>query len=74
MTPVGSALKVDSSVEVMPSFSSLEKLPEVSSTCKFELDRINIVQENVALQGDPLPRKRSNCAVFPLSIPIARPL
>jgi hypothetical protein len=41
----------------MTSFSSLEKLPEVSSTCKLELNRINIGQENVALQGDLLPRK-----------------
>jgi hypothetical protein len=57
MTQVGSALKVDSCVEVMASFSSLEKLPEVSSTCKLELNRINIGQENVALQGDLLPRK-----------------
>jgi hypothetical protein len=57
MTPVGSALKVDSCVEVKSSLSSLEKLPEVSSTCKLELNRINIGQENVALRSDLLPRK-----------------
>jgi hypothetical protein len=51
MTSVGSALKVDSCVEVMTSFSSLEELPEVSSTCNVELNRINIGQENIALLG-----------------------
>lgn len=69
MTQVGSALKVDSCVEVVTSFSSLEKLPEVSSTCKLEFNRINIGQENIALQGDLLPR---NCVVVLLNIPTER--
>jgi hypothetical protein len=52
MTPVGSTLKFDSCVEVMPSFSSLEKLPKLCYISKLEADKINIVQENVTLQGD----------------------
>jgi hypothetical protein len=52
MTPVGSALKFDSCAEVELSFSSSETLPKACYRRKLELDKINIVQQNVTLHRD----------------------